>query len=113
MLRLLACLFIFSACTTTPSPVAQKYTGKTVYSKVGIFAEGRGGGFVRYSTNHIGLPQSYSVNTPFKVISMDSRNIILKDPEGTIVRTRYVKKHNLVSADDYFKNLFIIHRLLF
>lgn len=102
--------FVTSACASLSGEderVVKTMQGKTIYSKVGIHGEPKGGTVVMYSTNYYSLPVFWPAGTKFRLEEANSRRFILKSlSDSQTLTINYVEKHSLMSVGDYLKMMF-------
>ena len=93
------------ACVSS-DPGMQAFESKVIYNKVNLRAETNSSGTTTYSTNYVGVPLLFPINTTFKVIDFDSNDVRLQDPKGQIIALTFVKKHNQMLFSEYMARTF-------
>jgi hypothetical protein len=100
---LLAFLFLalagaFAACHTAggASVDANRWTGKTVYTRVGMRVEPakKVAGWHMYSTNHVGLPKFIPAGSKFTFRDFGRNRANLVGEDGALVELEYVTRHH-------------------
>lgn len=88
--------FLLLGCKAGGGGEANRWTGQTVYNRVGLHIEPTkdGTGWHAYSTNHIGLPKFLSAGTKFNVTAVGRNKIVLAAEDATVVTLDFVPRHH-------------------
>ncbi len=107
IVSLLSLIFLSSCTSVSTKSLKTEYEGQTVYNKVGLHAEWRRNVYISFSTNYLGIPNFFKINTEFQVKKITEKEIILTQiPKNENLVIKYIYKHNRMPLRQYIEENF-------